>query len=111
MKILLAFSLTLALLLAATAAGADPVASGPFAAAEPFSVPGIFEVHDKFPQRYAVKQAEDSECNENHHLQPDGDADCDDPKVGVPEPGAWGSTGLLALGVAGVYLSGRRRRG
>ena len=110
MKILLAFSLTLALLLAATAAGADPVASGPFAAAEPFSVPGIFEVHDKFPQRYAVKQAEDSECNEQHHLQPDGDHDCDDP-VGVPEPSGWAATSLLALGVGGVLLRGRRRRG
>ena len=97
--------------LASPAAGADPVASGPFAAAEPFSVPGIFEVHDKFPQRYAVKQAEDSECNEQHNLQPDGDHDCDDPKSGVPEPGGWASSGLLAFGVAGVYLSRRRRRG
>ena len=109
MKILLAFSLTLALFLAATAAGADPLATGPFAAPEPFSAPGIFEAHDKFPHRLGAVKQEDNECNENHHLQPDGDHDCDDP-VGVPEPDGWAATSLLALGVGGVLLRGRRKR-
>ena len=69
----------------------------------------VFEAHDKFPARHQV--VDDPECNEQHNLQPDGDHDCDDPGFKVPEPGGWGATGLLALGVGGVLLRGRRRRG
>ena len=106
MKILLAFSLTLVLLLAAKAASADPLATGPFAGPEPFSAPGIFEAHDKFPHRFSTHDLPgEHECSE----PPDGDGNCDDPVV-VPEPGAFGSAALLVLGVGGVLLRGRRRR-
>ena len=114
MKIFVALALMLG---AVEAAGADPVATGPFVAAEPFLVPGVFQAHDRWPGgvrgfgRDKQTTGDDSECNEEHNLQPDGDHDCDDPKSGVPEPGALGSTLLLGLGVVGVYLSGRRRRG
>ena len=91
MKILLAFPLALVL-------------------AAPVAATGVYEAHDKFPQRHAVT-AEDNECTEHHHLTPDGDHDCDDVKRGVPEPDGWGPTALLGLGIAGVYLSARRRRG
>jgi hypothetical protein len=85
----------------------------PFANSENHSA-GVYEAHDKFPERVVVWKESgksDDECHENHHLKPDGDHDCDDKPVrGVPEPGGWASTGLLGLGVAGVYLSTRRRR-
>ena len=94
MKIL-AIPLTLALV----------IATAPTASARPTAV---YQAHDKFPVRHA--SGEDSECHEHHHLQPDGDHDCDDPKK-VPEPAGWGAAALLGLGVGGVLLSGRRRRG
>ena len=66
--------------------------------------------HDKWPDRYQHEvSAADDECHEHHHLQPDGDHDCDDP-VGVPEPSGWGAAALLGLGVGGVLLRGRRKR-
>ena len=69
----------------------------------------VFEVHDKFPQRHGrvVKQADD-ECHEQHHLQPDGDHDCDDPGFKVDEPG---SLPLAVLGLAGLGWVWLRRRG
>ena len=71
----------------------------------------VYLSHDKWPDRFQHEvSAADDECHENHHLQPDGDHDCDDP-VGVPEPSGWGSAALLGLGVGGVLLAGRRRRG
>lgn len=77
----------------------------------PYGPPLVVQEHNREPfhseREHGDKDsspATDNECNENHHLQPDGDGDCDDPKS-IPEPG---SLGLLALGL--VALAARRRR-
>ena len=80
---------------------ADPLARMP--AAEPFTVAGVFEAHDKFPHRFSTRDVPgEHECSE----PPDGDHNCDDPK-GVPEPGAFG---LLAFGLGGLAFTAWRRR-
>lgn len=77
----------------------------------PYGPPLVVMGHDREPATHSRDTADaapsDNECNEEHHLQPDGDGDCDDPKVGVPEPGA---LGLMVLGLGGLVAIWRRRR-
>jgi MprA protease rhombosortase-interaction domain-containing protein len=63
--------------------------------------PLVVERHDRMP--WAAKE---SECNEHHNLQPDGDHDCDDP-TGVTEPD---TLALALLAAGGIGWSLRRRK-
>lgn len=69
--------------------------------AMPAAAGGVYSPHNHFPG----SSRSDDECHESHHLMPDGDGDCDDPRS-VPEPG---TLGLLALGLGGAWLARRRR--
>lgn len=80
----------------------------------PYGPPLVVSGHDREPfherrEGQELAASTDDECNENHHLQPDGDNDCDDkPVKSIPEPA---TLGLLGLGVVGLVLSRLRKRG
>lgn len=66
---------------------------------------GVYEAHDKFPQR--IK--EDKDCDNCSCLSPDGDHDCDDGGgKGVAEPGDWT---LLVFGMGLIAVRMYRKKG
>lgn len=73
----------------------------------------VITAHDREPVGQHRGIAEDrqaggeDECHEQHHLQSDGDHDCDDPKSSVAEPGP---LGLAVVGLGGLGWIWLRRR-
>jgi hypothetical protein len=69
----------------------------------------VYQPHDKYPMHRMHDASDDNECNENHHLKPDGDGDCDDKARSVPEDtSSWAS--LVLLGLSAGYIMVRYRR-